>query len=164
MRQSDVRKTSSLKMMLVILCVLAAPVELSHAADSATPAVGPTAESALAAEQALTNAMRANDADGVGRWLADDWAVVTTHGTMGGDRAGFLEAIRTGVFNRKTMELSNPRVRLYGNTAVVTSRVAASGTFHGKDYTMLARLTDVFVWQDGGWRSVLTHETDIRQN
>jgi hypothetical protein len=33
----------------------------------------------------------------------------------------------------------------------------------GKSFDVAERQTDVLVWRDGGWKSVLTHETEIRQ-
>ena len=122
---------------------------------------GPTAESAVAAEQQVAQALLANDADAVGRLLTDDWIVVSTYGGVA-DKAGFLGVIKSGDFVRKTMDLSDIRVKLYGNTAVVTSKLNTSGTFMGKSFSVPERQTDVLVWREGGWKSVLTHETEIR--
>ena len=63
---------------------------------------GPTVDSAAAAEQEVEHALLSNNADAVGRLLADDWIVVSTYGGVG-DRDGFLEVIRNGSFSRKTM-------------------------------------------------------------
>jgi ketosteroid isomerase-like protein len=147
---------------LVIVCWLLAPVLISRAAGTPKPAAGPTAENALAAEQEVARALLANDADAVGRLLADDWVVISTYGGMG-DRAGFLAVIKSGDFTRKTMDLSDLKVRLYGNMALVTSQLKTSGTLGGKSFDVAERQTDVLIWQDGGWKSVLTHETQIRQ-
>jgi ketosteroid isomerase-like protein len=135
---------------------------ITSAAGSAWAAGGPTEESALAAEQDVARALLANDANAVGRLLTEDWVVVSTYGGMA-DKDGFLEVIKSGQFTRKTMDLSDYRVRLYGNTAVVTSKLKTSGTLMGKSFDVAERQTDVLVWRDGGWKSVLTHETEIRQ-
>jgi ketosteroid isomerase-like protein len=52
---------------------------------------------------------------------------------------------------------------MYGSIAVVTSKLHTSGTFMGKSFDVPERQTDVLRWEDGGWKSVLTHETEIRQ-
>ena len=140
---------------LITMCLLLVPVT--------TFAVGPTEESAVAAEQEVAKALLANDADAVGRLLADDWVVVSTYGRMA-DREAFLGVIRSGQFSRKAMELSDIRVKLYGNTAVVTSELHTSGMLMGKPFDVLERQTDVLVWNEGGWKSVLTHETQIREH
>jgi ketosteroid isomerase-like protein len=140
---------------LITMCLLLVPATAF--------AVGPTEESAGAAEQEVAKALLANDADAVGRLLADDWVVVSTYGGMA-DREAFLSVIKSGQFSRKTMELSDFRVKLYGNTAVVTSKLHTSGMLMGKPFDVLERQTDVLVWKDGSWKSVLTHETQIREH
>lgn len=139
---------------LIVACLLLAPM--------AAFAVSPTEESALAAEQEVAKALLNNDADALGRMLTDDWVVVSTYGGMA-DKAGFLAVIKSGQFTRKTMELSDSRVKIYGDTAVVTSKLRTSGTIMGRPFDVPERQTDVLVWRDGGWKSVLTHETEIRQ-
>lgn len=122
---------------------------------------GPTAENAVAAEQQVAKALLANDADAVGRLLTADWIVISTYGGVA-DKTGFLGVIKSGDFVRKTMDLSDIRVKLYGKTGVVTSKLQTSGTFMGKAFDVPERQTDVLVWREGGWKSVLTHETEIR--
>jgi len=136
----------------------------SAAISEAKPSAGPTAESALAAEQEIARAMRNNDADGIVRLLADDWAVIATSGGVAEGKSVFADGIKSGYLTRKTFEISEPRVRLYGDTAVVTAKVQTSGTFQGNPFDVTERQTDVLVWKDGGWKSVLTHETKIQNN
>jgi uncharacterized protein (TIGR02246 family) len=151
------------------LCVLAGIATvlgpgLSARADTPTasqPGAGPTVEGALSAEEALARAMRENDADGIARMLTDDWAVVTARGGVGEGKDVFPSGIRDGVLKRTTYEISEPRVRVDGNTAVVTTKVHLAGIFSGKPFDVVERVTDVFVWRDGAWKAILTHETFI---
>jgi ketosteroid isomerase-like protein len=136
----------------------------SVAISEAKPAGGPTAENALAAEQEIAHAMGNNDADGITRFLADDWAVIATSGGVGEGKSIFADGIKSGYLTRKTFEISEPRVRLYGDVALVTAKVQTSGMFQGKPFDVTERQTDVLVWKDGGWKSVLTHETKIQNN
>jgi ketosteroid isomerase-like protein len=131
-------------------------------ADDAKPAAGPTAQTALAADRELARALGSNDAAGIARILSDDWAVIAGTGGVGEGKDVFPEGIRTGVLTHKTYETSEPRVRIYGNVAVVTSKVDTSGTFNGKPFHVVMRQTDVMQWRKGGWKIVLTHETMIR--
>jgi hypothetical protein len=150
--------------MLIIAGLFILPVEI-FAGDKSKPVNGPTAENALAAEQALTQALLANDAEAVGRLLDDDWAVISTDGGLGdGIRAAFLAAIKSGGFTRKTMVISEPRVRIYGNVAVVTTHLATSGLFGGKSFDVKEVQTDILIWRDGGWKSVLIHETKVKES
>jgi len=138
-----------------------APIAAASAADGSKPVSGPTAENALAAEQEIAQAMRDNDADGIEHALSDDWAVIATTGGIGEGKAIFSSGIKSGYLTRKTFELSEPRVRLYGNVALVTTKVKTSGILQGKPFDVTERQTDVLRWEHGGWKSVLTHETKI---
>jgi len=146
--------------LIAALCLLAGSMSAAQAADTAA-AAGPTVAGALAADQALASAIQANDAGGIERLLADDWAVVATSGGLGEGKSIFPEGIKTGDLTRKTYELSDPRVKLYGDVAVVTSKVKTSGMFGGKPFDIMERQTDVLLWKDGSWKCVLTHETKI---
>jgi len=128
---------------------------------------GPTATSALSTEDAINHALLTADGKALEALLADDWVVVSGFGSVA-DKNGFIEFIRAGG-PRKTMILSEPRVRLYGDTALVTTHLNAAGPFvkevDGKlvrsCFAVKERQTDVLVWKNGGWKSVLLHETVI---
>jgi ketosteroid isomerase-like protein len=128
-------------------------------AVKAQPGAGPTAASALAADDELSKAIRENNADGITRWLDNGWAVVSGAGGVGEGPSIFPEGVRTGALTRTTFETSEPRVRVYDNVALVTAKVKTAGMFGGKPFDVLERQTDVWVWKDGGWKCVLTHET-----
>ena len=145
----------------IALCLLVIPLTRLSAAAQSSP--GPTTESALAADQALARAMRENNSADIVHWLDDSWAVISTAGGVGEGPSIFPEGIKAGYLTRKTFEISEPRVRLYGNTALVTTKVKTSGTFQGKPFDVTERQTDVWLWKDGGWKCVLTHETKISQ-
>lgn len=136
----------------------------SVGAGRATSASGPTAANAWAAEQEIARAMQDNDGPGIARLLSDDWAVIATSGGIGEGPSIFADGIKSGFLTRKTFEISEPRVRLYGNVALITTKVKTSGTLAGKPFDVTERQTDVLVWKDGGWKSVLTHETKIGNN
>jgi ketosteroid isomerase-like protein len=148
----------------IAACLLLAPLGVSAANDNPQAAAGPTVASAIAAEQEYARALRENDADAVARILADDWDVVSSDGGWGEEiKKSFVDSIRSGRFTRKTMEISDIKVRLHGNVAIVTERVSTSGTFGAKDQAFDVKevQTDVLVWSDEGWKSIVTHETKI---
>ena len=138
-------------------------VPTARGADIAkSVATTPTAENAWAAEQAIAQDMQDNNADGVERALADDWAVIATSGGLGEGKMIFPQGIKSGTLTRKTFVLSEPRIRLYGNIALITTKVQTSGMFGAKPFEVTERQTDVLRWEHGGWKSVLTHETKIQ--
>jgi ketosteroid isomerase-like protein len=147
---------------MLVLCSLMMPVAISQAAQSKPG--GPTAETALAADEELAHAIRDNDPDAILRLVDSGWAVVATSGAVGEGPSIFPDGIRSGSLTRKTFEISEPRVRLYGNVAVVTTKVVTSGTLGGKPIDVTERQTDVLVWKSGRWKCALTHETKIQNN
>jgi ketosteroid isomerase-like protein len=145
--------------MLIKVGLLIAPLAISAAPQGAQPAAGATKESALATVQEMARAMRENDADGIARLLSDDWAVVSARGGVGEGKSIFPDGIKSGALTRTAFEISEPRVRLYGDVALVTTKVRLAGTFGGKPFDVRERETDVLHWEAGGWKIVLTHET-----
>ena len=104
--------------------------------------------------QAVTN----NDADAVDGFLADDWIIVDPDGGII-DKARFLGVIKSGALSHEMMESADLRVRLYGNTAVVTGLTTTKGKFMGQDFTSCERATDIFVKQNDRWQCVFTQLT-----
>ena len=119
----------------------------------------PTAENLKAAEDGLAKAMRENNADAIPTYLSDDWVVITGHGDVAEGKSTFPDGIRSGYLTRNTFDMSEPRVRLYGDTALVTFKLHLAGTFGGKPFDVMERETDVWEWKDGAWKCVLSHET-----
>lgn len=131
------------------------------ACGSARADAGPTTDGAMAFEHDLANAFVANDPGALGHLLANDWVVVSAYGDMA-DRDGVLDAVRKGQWVHKKMDISEPRVRIYGDTAVVTYRLANAGVFGGKPFNVQERETDVLVWSGSGWHAVISHESFLR--
>lgn len=100
--------------------------------------------------------MVANDADAIGRYMADDWTIVGPDGSLG-DKATFLGLVRSGVLTHDVMTTEDMRVRVYGDTALTVARGVSGGTYHGRPFREVERVSCVFVRQDGRWRCVLTH-------
>lgn len=101
-------------------------------------------------------AMVENDADAIGRYMADDWVIVGSDGRVS-DKAHFLGLVRSGVLNHDVMESNDLRVRVYGDTAVLLSRGVSGGRYRGEPFREIERASCVFVRESGRWRCVLTH-------
>jgi ketosteroid isomerase-like protein len=101
-----------------------------------------------------------NDAEAIGRYMADDWTIITPDGSVI-DKATFLGIIKSGLLTHEQMEFAEMKVRVYRDTAVVTSRATSKGKFKGEAFSELERSSDVFVKQKGQWKCVLTQLTRI---
>jgi len=106
--------------------------------------------------RAWDRAMITNDAAAIGRFMADDWIIVGSDGSVT-DKTGFLGLVASGVVTHDVMTSENMRVRVYGNAAVVTSDGVSAGTYHGQPFREVERASSVFLRQSGEWRCVLTH-------
>ncbi len=119
---------------------------------------GETEEELLKLEKAFAEAIVKNDLEGVGRLVADDWIIIGSDGEIV-DRARFFEVVKSGALTHSTMESEDFRVRIYGDSAVVTGITCTKGKFMGQEFSTQERATDVFVKRDGRWQCVLTHLT-----
>lgn len=144
---------------LTIVGLLIAPLAKAQAAGDAKPAAGPTVKNVLAAEEEFARAMQNNDAEGIARCLSDDYAVISAFGGVNEGKSIFPDGVKQGYLTHKAYEVSEPRVRLYGNVAWVTTKVHNAGTNSGRHFDVMERETDIWVWKDGNWKCVLTHES-----
>ena len=112
----------------------------------------------LKLEKEFSQAIVSNDAEAVGRFLAHDWIIIDPDGGII-DRATFLGVMKSGALTHEMMESNDTRVRIYGNTAIVTALTTTKGKFSGQAFTTQERATDVFVQQNGRWECALSHLT-----
>jgi ketosteroid isomerase-like protein len=105
---------------------------------------------------AWDRAMVENDAEAIGRYMTDDWTIVGSDGGVT-DKATFLGLVSSGAVSHDVMESADFDIRVYGQTAVVMSRGVSGGTYQGRAFREVERVTCVFVRQQGQWRCVHTH-------
>src|SRR4030095_10183897 len=97
-----------------------------------------------------------NEAEAIGRYMTDDWTIVGSDGG-GTDKATFLGLVSSGAVSHDVMEWPVFDSRVYGEAAVVMSRGVSGGTYQGRAFREVERVTCVFVRQQGLWRCVHTH-------
>jgi ketosteroid isomerase-like protein len=115
-----------------------------------------TEDDVIATAVAWDRAMVGNDADAIQRYMADDWTIVGSDGSVG-DKTGFLALVRSGDLTHDVMTTEDPRVRVYGDTAVVVARGVSGGAYRGRRFREVERVSCVFVRAGGEWKCVLTH-------
>jgi len=129
------------------------------AAAAAQPA-GPEEAAVLAAQKERLQAMVRSDLDALGRLLPDD--LTYTHASGVADtKASLLASIAAGKLKYKSFDPGQPRVRVYGNTAVLTGTATVqveSATIGPAPFQIL--FTDVYVRKpDGRWQAVAWQST-----
>jgi ketosteroid isomerase-like protein len=115
-------------------------------------------EELLKLEKAFAEAIAKNDPEAIERFVVDDWIIIDPDGEIV-DRTRFFEVIKSGALTHDMMESEDLRVRIYGDSAVVTAVTRTRGKFMGQEFSTQERATDVFVKRDGRWQCVLTHLT-----
>ena len=85
----------------------------------------------LKLEAEFAEAIIKNDPGAIERLVADDWIIINADGGII-DKERFLEVIKSGTLTHKMMESDNTRVRVYGDSAVVTALTRTKGKFMGK--------------------------------
>ena len=104
--------------------------------------------------------MIANDVDAIGRYMADDWIIIGTDGSIS-DKATFLALIESGVLSHDVMESDDVTIRVYGDAATVTARGVSGGLYRGHPFREVERQSNMFVHDGSQWRCVLTHLSRI---
>jgi ketosteroid isomerase-like protein len=100
-------------------------------------------------------AVKANDAEGMDRILADDFVLVTGRGQAYG-KADLLADARkqSTVYERQEEEVGTQTVRVWGDTAVVTALLWIKGTRDGEPIDYKLWFSDVYMRRPEGWRYV----------
>jgi ketosteroid isomerase-like protein len=100
-------------------------------------------------------AVERNDADTMARILADDFVLVVGKGTVY-TKADLLKSARErNVIYEKQVEVDrSQKVRVWGDTAVVTAKLWIKGTQKGQAFDKKLWFSDTYVRMKDGWRYV----------
>lgn len=120
---------------------------------------------AAAAEQALKNAedkwveaLAKGDTAALESILADKY-VDTDEGSHRSDKNGVLSALKSGDLKIESLKLSDMKVDVYGDAAVVTGNAVQKGTFKGQALPAKVIFTDTFIKRDGQWKAAASHRS-----
>lgn len=133
------------------LVLLGAIAMLAGAPSSADSKSDQDTVAALDARYQL--AVKNNDADTMGRILADDFVVVWGNGQTH-DKAELLNDARTKRVQYEHNEDTDKTVQVWGNTATITSKLWSKGVDKGKPFEWHVWFSDTYVRTPSGWRYV----------
>jgi ketosteroid isomerase-like protein len=114
---------------------------------------GDDAATVAALDTKYQAAVKANDWRGMDAILADDFVLVTGSGKVF-TKADLLASARSGTVVFEHQEDSNQKVRLWGNTAVVTALLWEKGIDGGKAFDKRLWFSDTYMRTPAGWRYV----------
>lgn len=110
----------------------------------------------LALEKKWTQAYKRHEIDLLSSLLADDFIITVEDGSTYG-KEGYITHTADPSVHVDVAEMSDLRVRMHGNTAVVTGAYHEKGKSKGKDYEYRDRLTDVWMNVGGKWQVIASH-------
>jgi ketosteroid isomerase-like protein len=113
-------------------------------------------------EETWRNAVLSSNASSIDSLLSDDYTAITANGTLQ-TKQDWLASLRSGRVHFTVLDVSDRKVRFYGNTAVVTSRAQVQGTDSDGGAFGSFRYTRVYVRNaQGKWKIVSFEASRIR--
>jgi ketosteroid isomerase-like protein len=111
-------------------------------------------------EKERAAAVTKGDVTALEKYTSDDYTFINRSGVLS-DKARTMSGIKSGDIKITANDLSDLRVRVYGDTAVVTGRANTKGTMGGKDISGPVLFTRVYIKKDGRWQSVAFQQTPV---
>jgi len=96
------------------------------------------------------------------KMLADDWAGIDFSGKTV-TKAQAIADLKSGAAATQSVDLGDMKVRVFGNTAVVTGSDTEKSTYKGKDSSGKYVWTDVFANRNGRWQAVASQSVKLEK-
>ena len=136
-------------------------VVLAWAASSLMLAQGRNAEQQIRAVfDQINDALLKGDAAAWGKLAADDFTGIGADGKVL-NKAEVMDGHRTGKIKYESIDTSEIKVRVYGDTAVLTDTSSIKAHRGDLDMSGQYRNVRVFVKRSGKWQQVLAQRTKI---
>lgn len=149
--------------LLIILVVLASGAFFMTKGTNAEPTQQAIAASIIAREKSSFEAWQRKDKAFFADFLSDDATLFSWMSPYleTEPKANFLPKFDQYVEMMKFNDygMYNPRVQIYGDTAVLTYNSSISASFAGQPVNYTAKVTTVYVKQGNTWRVVHGHES-----
>jgi ketosteroid isomerase-like protein len=131
--------------------------------EKKAPAAKPGDASAelMKLEHDMLAALLKKDVATFGRHFADDATLTTPDGAVQ-TKAQLLGDVKSGALVLEASTISDMKVKVHGNTAVVTYITTDKGKYKGQDISGRFRWIDVFVRQGDTWQLVAGQGTPIQ--
>ena len=151
-----------MKRMLIVCALAAAAIPAFAQTKTDAPKTGSATieQSLLQMERDWAKAGQAKDAATMDRIMADDWAGIDFEGKTW-TKAMSLADLKSSTSSLSTIELADMKVRVFGNTAVVTGSDTEKSMTQGKDTSGKYVWTDVFANRNGKWQAVASESTKV---
>jgi len=109
-----------------------------------------------ALETKWTDSYKQHKIDILASLLSDDFVITVEDGSTY-SKSGYITHTADTSVQVKVAELSDLKVHLHGNAAVVTGAYHEKGISNGQPYEYHDRLTDVWIKKEGNWQVIASH-------
>jgi ketosteroid isomerase-like protein len=109
-----------------------------------------------ALELKWTESYKQHSIDILSSLLAEDFVITIEDGSIF-SKAGYISHTADSSTKVHVAEMTDLKVRMHGDTAVVTGAYHEKGQSNGKPYEYHDRLTDVWIKVGGKWQVVASH-------
>lgn len=123
---------------------------------------GKVEESIKAVNEQLNQAALKGDVATFDKLLADDTIGINVLGVTS-TKADVLENFKSGKLKFEAIEVTDTKVRVYGDTALVNATANVKGHFGATDLSGQYRSVRVWVKRKGQWQSVSFQATRVAQ-
>jgi ketosteroid isomerase-like protein len=114
------------------------------------------ADTVRSLELKWTESYKQRSIDILSSLLADEFVITVEDGNVY-SKAGYISHTADSKVRVDVAEMSDLKVRIHGNTAIVTGAYHEKGVSEGKPYEYHDRLTDVWIKSAGKWQVVASH-------
>jgi len=114
----------------------------------------------IAQENMWAKAYLARDVATLDRLEAEDWVCTTADGQVI-PKAQDMKEVASGTYQASEFFMSDLKVRVHGDTAIVTGRQTEVATMAGKDASAVFQISDTWIRHDGRWQCLATHLSKI---
>jgi ketosteroid isomerase-like protein len=149
-------------LVITVLLITATPFVFGQTKSRKGNTSSRTEQELLKRNKEYDEALVREDASALERIFADEFIYMSTTGDLI-NKAQQLEAIKSGDLKVEYGKSDEVRVRVYGNTAVMTGRFIAKGEYKGKVFESPERYTAVWVKRRGRWQLVAEQGTRVVQ-
>jgi ketosteroid isomerase-like protein len=113
-------------------------------------------EKIIQMEKRWTEAYKQRDVGILSSLLAEDFIITVEDGSTYG-KMGYISHTANTSVRVEVAEMSELKVRMHGNAAIVTGAYHEKGTSDGAPYEYRDRLTDLWMKSGGAWQVIASH-------
>jgi ketosteroid isomerase-like protein len=138
------------KTLVLLACLTLASSAISLAQDKSDAAT------VRALELKWTESYKQRSIDILSSLLGEEFVITVEDGNVY-SKAGYISHTADSKVRVDVAEMSDLKVRIHGDTAVVTGAYHEKGMSEGKSYEYRDRLTDIWMKTAGKWQVVASH-------